>query len=91
MRGWFMTETALPMSWHREATTTSSEAPASSARVAVCSEWTSWSTSKPSVMSSSEASMASTRSATRGWCSIDSTMMCCHCSAVDSSIRVNVM
>src|SRR5580698_652289 len=42
-------------------------------------------------MSSSEASMARTRSATRGWCSIDSTMMCCHCSAVDWSIRVNVM
>ena len=42
-----MTETALPMSWHSDATTTSSEAPASSARVAVCSEWTSWSTSKP--------------------------------------------
>ena len=58
MCGWFMTETALPMSWHSEATTTSSEAPASSARVAVCREWTSWSTSKPSVISSSEASMA---------------------------------
>ena len=41
MRGWFMTDTALPMSWHSDATTTSSEAPASSARVAVCSEWTS--------------------------------------------------
>ena len=91
MRGWFITDTALPMSWQSEATTTSSEAPASSARVAVCSEWTSWSTAKPSVMSSSEASMASTRSATRGWCSIVSTMMSCHCSAVDSSIRVNVM
>jgi hypothetical protein len=31
--GWFITETALPMSWHSEATTTSSLAPASSARV----------------------------------------------------------
>ena len=36
-----MTDTALPMSWHSDATTTSSVAPASSARVAVCREWTS--------------------------------------------------
>ena len=90
MCGWFMTETALPMSWHSDATTTSSDAPASSALVAVCSEWTSWSTAKPSVISSSEASIARTLSATRGWCSIVSTMMSCHCSAVDSSMRVNV-
>ena len=73
MRGWFMTETALPMSWHSEATTTSVEAPASSARVAVCRECTSWSTAKPTVISSSEASMARTRSAARGSYSIVST------------------
>ena len=35
--------------------------------------------------------MPSTRSATRGWFSIDSTMIVCHCSSVDSSMRVKVM
>ena len=58
-----MTETVLPMSWQSDATTTSVEAPASSARVAVCSECTSWFTAKPTARSSSEASMASMRSA----------------------------
>ena len=38
------------MSWHSEATTTSSSAPARSARVAVCRECVSWSVAKPSVM-----------------------------------------
>ena len=35
------TEIALPMSWHRAATTTSSSAPDRSASVAVCRQWVS--------------------------------------------------
>ena len=50
MRGWLGTETNLPMSWQSEATTISGSAPDSSARVAVWSEWVSWSTAKPSVI-----------------------------------------
>ena len=48
--GWFGTLTALPMSCSSDANTTSSSAPARSARVAVCSECVSWSTAKPSVI-----------------------------------------
>ncbi len=67
MAGWLGTLTALPMSWHSEAKTTSGSAPARSARVAVCSEWVSWSVAKPSVMSASDSSMPRMRSATRPW------------------------
>ena len=48
--GWFGTLTALPMSCSSDANTTSSSAPARSARVAVCSECVSWSTANPSVI-----------------------------------------
>src|SRR5687767_11655202 len=77
---------ALPMSWHRLATTTSSSAPSRSARVAVWRQWVSWSVAKPSVMSDSERSMSSTRSATRPWFWDVSVPITAHCSAVDSSM-----
>ena len=54
--GWFGTLTALPMSCSSDANTTSSSAPARSARVAVCSECVSWSTANPSVIAASERS-----------------------------------
>ena len=63
--GWFGTLTALPMSWSSDANTISSSAPPRSASVAVCSECVSWSTANPSVISASERSMSSARSATR--------------------------
>src|SRR3954454_286690 len=91
MAGWLGTLTALPMSWHSEAITTSSSAPARSARVAVCSECTSWFVLKPSVMSSSDRSMPRTRSATLDWFFADSSPITAHCSALDSSMRVNVV
>src|SRR3954452_10651216 len=91
MRGWLGTDTALPMSWHNAATTTSSSAPARSASVAVCKQCVSWSVAKPSTMSDSDSSMPSTRSATRLWFLKLSVPMTPHCSAVDSSMRVNVV
>src|SRR5581483_3315555 len=91
MRGWLGTEMALPTSWQRAATTTSSSAPARSARVAVCRQWVSWSVANPSVISSSDRSMPSTRSATRSWFLNVSAPMTAHCSAVDSSMRVKLV
>jgi len=44
---------------------------------------------EPSTTSASERSIASTRSATRGWFLMVSIPIACHCSAVESSIRVN--
>src|SRR5262245_5744858 len=91
MRGWLGTLTALPMSWHSAATTTSSSALARSASVAVWRQCVSWSVAKPSVISESDSSMLSTRSATRSMCCEVSAPMTAHCSAVDSSMRVNVV
>src|SRR4051794_10971051 len=79
------------MSCSKDANTTSSSAPARSASVAVWSECVSWSTAKPSVMSASERNISSARSATRPWWAYVSLPMTAHCSAVDSSIRVNVV
>src|SRR4029077_19107438 len=91
MRGWLGTDTALPMSWHNAAHTSSSSAPARSASVAVCKQCVSWSVAKPSTMSDSDSSIPSTRSATRPWFLKLSVPMTPHCSAVDSSMRVNVV
>ena len=89
MPGWLNTEISLPMSWHSEATITSLSAPAFSASVAVWQAWVSWSVANPSVMPSSRRSMSRIVSATRGWFSSVSAPMTAHCSAVDSSMRVN--
>src|SRR5664280_810127 len=86
MRGWLGTDTALPMSWQREATTSSSSAPACSARVAVCRQWVSWSTANPSTTSDSDSNMARTRSATRLWFLTVSTPICAHWSPVETSM-----
>src|SRR4051812_44696059 len=91
MRGWLGTLIALPMSWHSEATTTSSSAPARSASVAVCRQCVSWSVAKPSVIELRERSIPRTLSATRGWFCMVSAPMTAHCSAVDSSIRVKLL
>src|SRR5687767_5353445 len=91
MAPWLVTDTALPMSWHSDATTTSSSAPAFSASVAVCRQCTSWSTAKPSTTSSNDRSMASTLSANFGYSFVCSETMCCHSASVDVSMRVNVM
>ena len=77
------------MSWHREATTISSSAPARSARVAVCRQWVSWSTANPSTTSDSDSSIARTRSATRLWFFIVSVPITIHSSRVETSMRVN--
>src|SRR5688572_3709880 len=90
MAGWFGTLIALPMSWQRLATTTSSSAPARSARVAVWRQWVSWSVAKPSTIESRLRSMARMPSATRPWFFAVSAPMTAHCSAVDSSMRVKV-
>src|SRR5262245_30823400 len=91
MPGWLGTLTALPTSCSNDANTTSSSAPARSASVAVWRQCVSWATANPSTTSSSERSLASTRSATRAWLALVSLPMTPHCSAVDSSIRVNVV
>jgi hypothetical protein len=81
---------ALPMSWHRAATTTSSSAPARSANVAVCRQWVSWSVTKPSSMSANDSSIASTRVATRGWFSAVCRPISIHSSRLETSIEVKV-
>src|SRR4051794_8777960 len=78
------------MSWHSEATTTSSSAPARSARAAVWHACTSWFTANPLVTGSSSRSIARKRSATFGQSAIDSSAMWVQWSFVDSSIRANV-
>src|SRR5438309_1076586 len=90
MAPWLGTDTTLPMSWHSDATTTSASAPARSARVAVCRQWVSWSTAKPSTLVDSMPSRARTVSPWRCWLFADCTPISDHCSAVDSSMRVNV-
>ena len=80
MCGWLATETALPMSWHSEATTISSSAPASSARVAVCREWVSWSTAKPSVISERDCKHGEHPIGHPGLVLEVSATMVCHCS-----------
>src|SRR5438270_5936456 len=87
---WFGTETTLPMSWHNDATTTSLSAPARSARVAVWRQCVSWSTANPSTLVDSICRSASTVSPWCCWLWADSTPIWPHCSAVDSSMRVNV-
>src|SRR5437588_928467 len=90
MAPWLGTETTLPMSWHSDATTTSRSAPARSALVAVCRQCVSWSTANPSTLVDSIRKSASTVSPWCCWLLADSTPICPHCSAVDSSMRVNV-
>src|ERR1035441_3772915 len=89
MRGWLGTDTALPMSWQSEATTSSSSAPARSALVAVWRQWVSWSTAKPSTTSDSDSSIISTRSATRPWFLAVSAPISAQSSPVETSMLVN--
>src|SRR3954447_5712910 len=90
MPPWLGTDTTLPMSWHSDATTTSLSAPARSASVAVCRQCVSWSTAKPATLVDSICNSCSTVSPWCSWLLADSTPICPHCSAVDSSMRVNV-
>src|SRR5438105_3261606 len=90
MAPWLGTDTTLPMSWHSDATTTSGSAPARWARVAVCRQCVSWSTANPSTFVDSMPSRASTVSPCRCWLLADCMPISDHCSALDSSMRVNV-